>query len=65
MWLRCVSGGSAEQVPDYTTWTPAELYDEASGLVTLMAASWDGHYTLTASDHARIEALNVAFQRLN
>ena len=58
-------GGSAEQVPDYTTWTPAELYDEASGLVTLMAASWDGHYTLTASDHARIEALNVAFQRLN
>jgi hypothetical protein len=56
--------GCAEQVPDYTTWTPAELYDEANGLLTLIATSWDGHYTLTPSDHARIEAHNVALQRL-
>jgi hypothetical protein len=56
--------GCAEQVPDYTTWTPAELYDEANGLLTLIATSSDGHYALTPSDHARIEALNVAMQRL-
>lgn len=52
------------QVPDYTTWTPAELYDEANGLLTLIATTCDGHYTLTPSDHARIDALNVAMQSL-
>jgi hypothetical protein len=52
--------GCTEQVPDYSTWTRAELYDEASGLITLAHATLDGHYTLTPSDLGRIEALNVA-----
>lgn len=54
----------AEHVPDYSTWTPVQLYDEASGLLTLGAASLDGHYTLTSSDFARMDALNVAMESL-
>ena len=37
---------------------------EANGLLTLIATTWDGHYTLTPSDHARIDALNIAMQSL-